>query len=265
MNTGVAAGHYAWVNRMYGDVQNRFPKLPADLGDLVRGYAEKAAGYLAARLGAILKNTAEFVVDVSLTILAMFYFFRDGEAMTNHLRRALPFGEEEQARVMDNTRDLTFATVASSLAAAVMHGLIGGIAFAATGIKAPLFWGVLMGFFSLIPLIGTALIWVPLSAGLMLGGHLGRGVALVIVCSVVVGVVDNILRPLLISGHAEMGTLAIFIGVLGGVSVFGMLGVVLGPIVIATAGTLLDFYAPAPGTGNVGMEAHGKSQSGVLE
>ena len=92
----------------------------------------------------------------------------------------------------------------------------------------------MMGFFSLVPVVGSALIWVPVSISLMLGGHLVRGIVLALICSVIVGLVDNVIRPWLISGRAEMGGLVVFISVLGGISVFGMLGVVLGPIVVAT-------------------------------
>jgi predicted PurR-regulated permease PerM len=101
-----------------------------------------------------------------------------------------------------------------------------------------------MGFFSLIPVFGTALVWVPLALSLILGGHLWAGIALAAVCSIVIGTVDNVVRPMLISGRAGMNTLLIFIGVIGGIDVFGLLGVVLGPIILATAGTLLTVYVP---------------------
>lgn len=263
---GVAAGRYAWAQTIWIHLQNRFPNLiPPDLGSALGGYAQQGASYIAVRLGAILKNTAEFVLDLSYTILAMFYFFRDGVGIVGRLRNALPFEPAEQTLIVENTRELIFATVTSSLVAAAIHGVIGGVAFAATGIKAPLFWGVLMGFFSLIPLIGSALVWVPLSISLMLGGHIWAGVILVGICSVVVGMVDNFVRPMLISGRAEMSALLVFIGVLGGIHVFGLLGVVVGPIVLATAATLLDFYSPLRRAGNISSKRSGTDATAVLE
>jgi predicted PurR-regulated permease PerM len=243
IHVGVANGHYDWVMKGYAKLQTWFPKLPGDFEDFVHQYAELAATYLASKLGPILKNTAAFMVDLIFTIFAMFYFYRDGDTIVQHLRRALPFEEAEQKRIVNDTRELIFATVLSSLVAALVHGVLGGLAFAVTGIKGPLFWGVLMAFFSLIPVIGTALVWGPLSVSLMLGGHLGSGIALAIFCGLVVGVIDNFIRPILISGRSEMGTLLIFIGVAGGVSVFGLLGVVLGPIAVAMAAMLVDFYS----------------------
>jgi predicted PurR-regulated permease PerM len=263
---GMAAGRYAWAQPLWMHLQSRFPNLiPADFGGAIQQYAQKAAAYLAGRLGSVLKNTAEFILDLSYTILAMFYFFRDGVGIVDRLRKALPFEPSEQNLIVSNTRELIFATVISSLVAAAIHGVIGGVAFALTGIQAPLFWGVLMGFFSLIPLIGSALVWVPLSISLILGGHLWSGIILAGVCSLVVGMVDNFVRPMLISGRAEMSSLLIFVGVLGGIHVFGLLGVVVGPIVLATAATLLDFYAPLRRAGNRAAKPGGRDASAVLE
>lgn len=118
--------------------------------------------------------------------------------------------------MIDETRELIFASVTSSLVAAVAHGVLGGFAFGLTGIRAPIFWGVMMGFFSLVPVVGSALIWVPAAISLMVDGHMGMGIALMIFCSVIVGLVDNIIRPWMISGRAEMGGLVVFISVLGG-------------------------------------------------
>jgi len=124
-----------------------------------------------------------------------------------------------------------------------VQGTLGGLIFGLAGVKAPIFWGVMTGFFSFIPVVGSALIWVPISISMMIGGHLGRGIFLAVFCSVFIGLVDNIIRPWLIGGRAQMGGLVVFISVLGGISVFGLLGVVLGPIVVATALSLLDVYA----------------------
>jgi predicted PurR-regulated permease PerM len=123
----------------------------------------------------------------------------------------------------------------------------------------------MMGFFSLVPLVGSALVWVPIAISLAIGGHLGRGILVAIFCSLLVGLVDNLIRPWLISGRAEMGGLVVFISVLGGISVFGMLGVVLGPIVVATAASLLDLYVPRRPARNTRPNASGHKTGAVLE
>ena len=254
------------MNDLWLRVQARFPDAnPGNLTTVIHRYADAGAGYLGSRLGAVLRNTAVFLFHLAVMILAMFYLFRDGDSIVARLREVLPFEKSHREKMIDETRELIFASVTSSLVAAVAHGILGGLAFGLTGIHAPIFWGVMMGFFSLIPVVGSALIWVPAAISLMVDGHIGMGIALMIFCSVIVGLVDNIIRPWMISGRAEMGGLVVFISVLGGISVFGMLGVVLGPIVVAAGASMLDLYAPGASARNTKGKAGGHKLDGVLE
>ncbi|MGB8543229.1 MAG: AI-2E family transporter [Candidatus Acidiferrales bacterium] len=262
----IQSGHFSWVNDLWLRIQERFPD--ANSGDLttaIHRYADAGAGYMAARVGTVLRNTAMFLFHLTVVILAMFYLFRDGDAIVARLREVLPFEKAHRDRMINETRELIFASVTSSLVAAVAHGVLGGLAFGLTGIHAPIFWGVMMGFFSLIPLVGSALIWVPAAISLMVDGHVGMGIVLIIFCGVIVGLVDNIIRPWMISGRAQMGGLVVFISVLGGISVFGMLGVVLGPIVVAAGASMLDLYAPGAVIRNTKPKAGGNKLDGVLE
>lgn len=255
----VAIGHYTKLDDFWIKIQQRFPEAGLDdLGGSLRHYGELAAGFVAARMGTILKNLAVFFFHLAVTILAMFYFYRDGASMITRLRELLPFELDHRDRMIGESRSLIFASVTSSLAAAMAHGLLGGVAFALAGIKAPIFWGVMMGFLSFVPLVGSALIWVPVSVSLMVGGHLGRGILLILFCAIIVSSVDNVIRPWLISGRAEMGGLMVFIGVLGGIAAFGLLGVVLGPIIVAMLASLLEVYAPRAHTGNKSARADAK-------
>ncbi len=254
-----ANGHFAWVGDFWSRVEDRFPELGGDdLPTTLRHYGEVTAGFVGTRLGTIVKHTTVFFFDLVVTILAMFYFYRDGESIIERLREVLPFELAHRDRMLSDARNLIFASVTSSLVVAVVQATLGAFAFAITGIKAPVFWGVMIGFFSFVPLVGYSLIWIPISISLMVEGHLGRGLLLILFCGVIVGLVDNFLRPWLISGRAEMGGLAVFIGVLGGIGLFGLLGVVLGPIVLATAASVLDLYAPRAHTGNKLPHAGGK-------
>jgi predicted PurR-regulated permease PerM len=261
-----AGSNYAKLQHLWGRIQVRFPEANwEDLTSALNRYGEQAAAYLAERLGTVLRHTATFLFDLGVTILGMFYLYRDGDSILVRVRELLPFEATHRERMLSDARELIFASVTSSLMAAVAHGGLGGLAFALAGIKAPIFWGVMMGFFSLVPLVGSALVWVPISISLMIGGHVGRGILLAVFCSVIVGLVDNLIRPWLMSGRAEMGGLVVFISVLGGISVFGMLGVVLGPIVVATAATLLDLYVPSAPARNKVSKASGNRKGAVLE
>jgi predicted PurR-regulated permease PerM len=263
---GVETGRYPWLGALWVKLQHRFPEIvPSDLSGLLHQYAEKLATYIGARLGSALRHTAEFLFDVFVTILAMFYLYRDGHSIVRRLREVLPFDEERRERLVYETREVIFASVTSTLAAAAVHGALGGLAFEIVGVHAAVFWGVMMGFFSLVPVVGSALIWVPISISLMVGGHLGKGIFLLIFCSLIVGSVDNVIRPWLISGRAQMSGLMIFISILGGIAVFGLLGVVLGPIVVAMAANVLDLYGPSGPNRHVGTKGGGKRETAVLE
>jgi predicted PurR-regulated permease PerM len=262
----IANGHYDWVNRVWLELQSRFADNDAtSLGTVLSRYADNAAAYVAARLGTLLKNTALFLFHLSVTLLAMFYLYRDGPSFMARVRELLPFESLHSDRMIREANDLIFASVVSSLVAAAAHGILGGLAFGLAGITAPVFWGVMMGFFSLVPVVGSALIWAPAAISLIAEGHITAGILVALFCSVVVGLVDNVLRPWVISGRAEMGGLVVFISVLGGISVFGLLGVVVGPIIVATGASLLDLYAPSSPAGNIGAQAHGKKKAAVLE
>jgi len=268
VHVGVEAGHYSWIRDAWQHLQLRFPKLiPADsdFGAMVHRYTEQAAAYVASRLGIVLQHTAVFLFHLAVTVVTMFYLYRDGDKIVKTLRESLPFETEHRERIVQETRDLIFASVTSSLAAAAAHGFLGGIAFALVGMQAPIFWGVMMGFGSFVPAVGSALVWVPIAVSLMMAGRLGAGIFLIVACGVIVVVVDNVIRPWLISGRAEMGALLTFISVLGGITVFGLLGVVLGPIVVAIGASLVEVYMP----GSLGRHRRpkrgGKKKSAVLE
>lgn len=203
---------------------------------------EKEAGFLAERIGTILKNIAAFLFDLFVMIFAMFYFFRDAEKILGAVRSILPFDAQHQDAMIVQIRDLISASVITSLLVAAIQGALGGVGFALVGLPAPVFWGVLMAFFSLIPIVGSGLIFVPASLWLGFTGHWGRAILLLAICAGVSTVMDNVLRPLLLGGRTELSGLVIFISVVGGVNLFGMLGLVLGPILVAMAAGVLSVY-----------------------
>ena len=220
----------------------------ADVLDMLSQGVQKQAGFLAERLGTILRNIAAFIFDLFVMIFAMFYFFRDADRLIHGIRSILPFDADHRDALMSQTRELISASVTTSLALAAVQGAIGGLGFVSVGLPAPLFWGVAMAFFSLVPVVGSGLIFVPAALWLGFSGHWGRAVVLLVICAGVSAIVDNVLRPLLLGGRTELSALVIFISVLGGVGLFGMLGLVLGPVLVATAAGVLAVYMERPGS-----------------
>ena len=203
---------------------------------------EKQAGFLAERLGTILKNIASFVFDLFVMIFAMFYFFRDAAKILRAVRSIMPFDAEHQDAMIVQIRELISASVTTSLVVAAVQGALGGLGFALVGLPAPVFWGVVMAFFSLVPVVGSGLIFVPASLWLGFSGHWWRAMVLLAICAGISTIVDNVLRPVLLGGRTELSGLLIFISILGGVNLFGMLGLVLGPILVAMAAGVLGVY-----------------------
>lgn len=237
-------GGFAWVDRWWAWLGAHAPGQTAEsLSQLLHRAIETVATYLASQIGVVLRNLAIFAFDMVVTILAMFYLFRDSDELMARLRQVLPFERASREEMLGKSRDLIFASVTSSLAAAVIHGLAGGIGFAIVGITAPVFWGVAIAFFSLLPAVGDLVIWIPAMIDLIVTGHWGGAIFLAILLTVVAGVVDNVLRPWFMSGRARLSGLVVFIAVIGGMAVFGLLGIVLGPIVVALAASVLDLYA----------------------
>lgn len=223
------------------------PRLPADVAenpaDAALEYAQKFGSFVAGKLGAILKNVALFLFDLFLMLFATFYLFRDAGVIMRTLRHMIPFPPAQRDMVLAQARELIAASVFASLAVAAAQGFLGGVAFAIVGLRAPVFWGVVMAFFSLIPVVGSWIIWVPAAVYLFVVGETTHAIVLVAIGAGLVSTVDNFLRPILVSGKSQMNGLLIFISMLGGISVFGMLGFVLGPIVVATSFSLLKTYA----------------------
>jgi predicted PurR-regulated permease PerM len=199
-----------------------------------------AASFLASRLGSVFRNAIVFVFDLFVTLFALFYIFRDADWIVASFRRLLPFPPAARERILTEARDLINASVTTSLVIAAIYGVVGGVTFAALGLSAPVFWGVVMAFLSILPLIGAWPVWLPATIYLFSIGHLERAIVLLAVAVLIIGVTDYVVRPLLVGKSTELSGLVVFISVLGGVAVFGPLGLVLGPIVVATATSLFS-------------------------
>jgi predicted PurR-regulated permease PerM len=213
-----------------------------DLSDPLQQAAEKTAAYLGAVFAGLLKNLVTFFVDLFILIFALFFMFRDGETVVQYARHLLPFDKEIQTDMLEESKELIFASVAVGLLVAVIQGVLGGVSFLLVGIAAPLFWGVLIAFFSLVPVVGSALIWGPAALWLGFNGHWGKALMVVAICGGVSTVADNIVRPMLLRNRTRLNELFLFIGVLGGLQAFGLLGLVAGPTIVAAAMGVFRVY-----------------------
>jgi len=234
---GIIADAESWLrNRLPASLQS------FDIESALRQGIENLGSFMAARVGGLLKNFAAFFVALFLLIFTLFFMFRDGTDVVRVLRHLLPFDDDIQREMLKESRELILASVAVALVIAVIQGFLGGVAFAIAGIPTAIFWGVVIAFFSLVPVVGSALVWFPGAVWLAATGHWGKAIMIFAICGGVSTVADNLVRPLLLSNRTRLNDLLLFIGVVGGLEVFGLLGLVAGPTILAAAMGVFRVY-----------------------
>ena len=189
----------------------------------------------------VVTGTANTVVSILIVIFCMFFFFIDGEKMIKKLMHLTPLHNKYDRSIFKKFKDVSFSVIISTFITAFAQGLIGAVGFLIIGF--PVFFpSFTMAFASIIPYVGTALVWAPISIYLFATGSIWQGVFLIIWGAVVVGNSDNLLRTFLIKNKAEVHPLFVFFSILGGLSLFGFWGLVFGPLIISLAVTLLHIY-----------------------
>jgi predicted PurR-regulated permease PerM len=239
-----AENHKA-VARAISWAQEHLPLPPfEEIKSRLLGLASRLSRLMAAQAGTIMKNTSLFFFNLLLTLFALFFLLRDSDRFAPAIRRQLPFDGARSVQLVNQTRELIHTGVVTTLILAAAQGVAGGIILLILGFGTPVFWGVAMGFCSFVPMVGSAIVWVPAALWLLVAGHWIKGVVLLALGFGVISMMDNILRPLLMTGRTTMNGLLIFISLVGGISAFGLMGLVLGPVVAAAALSLLGALGP---------------------
>lgn len=179
------------------------------------------------------QNTLQFFISFGIMLYLLFFLFRDGAALGRTIRHAIPLSDDYTRQFVDKFAAVVRATVKGNIIIAMIQGTIGGIAFWALGIEAALLWGVVMTFLSMLPAIGAALVWVPAAIWLFLMGAWLKGVILVLIGVLVIGLIDNLLRPPLVGKGTRLPDYVVLISTVGGISLFGINGFVIGPLIAA--------------------------------
>jgi predicted PurR-regulated permease PerM len=206
--------------------------------------AAVAAGskFIAAQALSIGQDTFEFIVSVFITLYLAFFLIRDSDGVARAVRRAIPLAPQHKSALIEKFTTVIRATVKGNLLVAAIQGALGGIAFWFLGVSGALLWAVLMAFLSLLPAIGAGLVWLPVALYYLLTGALWQGVALIAYGVLVIGLVDNLLRPMLVGKDTRMPDYVVMITTLGGMAVFGINGFVLGPVIAAMFIAVWEIY-----------------------
>jgi predicted PurR-regulated permease PerM len=249
---GEVSGVYATIRSQQWDVgryfQQVFDALPAWAASLLRRLGLTDLGAVQERLSAVLvqgsqflagrvlsigQSTFGFALNLFVTLYLLFFLLRDGDALFRRITAAIPLHAEHQRALGEKFTTVIRATVKGDLVVAVVQGVLGGLIFWLLGIHAALVWAVVMAVFSLLPVVGTALIWWPTAFFLLATGAVWQGVVLIAYGLLVIGLVDNVLRPVLVGKDTRMPDYVVLISTLGGIAVFGANGFLLGPLVAA--------------------------------
>lgn len=230
------------LGRVSDWLQTRFGIDTVNSKAFVVDHLKQSSDWLLGSSVNFLRSIAGGIVRAFFVLFTMYYLFKDGDKIVDKLPAALPLGRKQSEAIIMRTKEVVSASVYGVVAIAAIQGLLGGIAFWILGIPSPLLWAVLMGFVCMIPLAGSFLVWLPLAIYLIITGHWTKAIILIVWGAFVISTVDNLLRPKLVGGQTKLHELLVFFAVLGGISVFGLLGIVLGPVVLAiTLGLLRTF------------------------
>jgi predicted PurR-regulated permease PerM len=211
-----------------------------DLGALAAKAIHTVSGFLVSRSASVVSGLTHFVINCFVMLFALYYLLLKGPDMLHELRQLSPLRPEHEEIIIDKFRTIARAAFGGSLATALVQGTAGGLIFLCFGLPSPLLWGAVMALLSLVPVVGTALVWAPLVVYYILKGAVWKGIILLVLFAGVAGTVDNLVKPVFIRRGTEIDTLWIFLSVLGGIGVFGFLGLFLGPFFVTILLVLVE-------------------------
>ncbi|MBI5264243.1 MAG: AI-2E family transporter [Bradyrhizobium sp.] len=232
-NLKEALSAHAWIAQALQWIEDRI-----NLREVMQGLTTTFTNWS----GSIVRASFTGVLNLLLTFFFLFYLLRDRETIKNAVRLRSPLSDAEFSRVAERVTNTIFATVIGTLSVAALQGSLGGVMFWWLGLPAPVFWGVLMAILAIVPFLGAFVIWAPTAAFLALTGSYQSAVVLAVWGTVVIGLVDNVIYPMLVGNKLGMHTMLSFIAVVGGLFALGTTGIVLGPLLVTITLTLVDIW-----------------------
>ena len=210
----------------------------------------KVSDFLLEKISDLLISIPIILLNIFITLFITYYLFKDGKKVVSEIRQLMPFKEKLKTKLFAQTKGMFYATVYGTIVVAIIQGSLAGIAFLILdSVSSPLFWGIITIIAALIPFVGSALVWFPIAVLQILNGYFSgssavmvKGLVLLIFGFAVVSTIDNILKPKIIGKRAKLHPVFVLLGVLGGLIVFGFIGVIIGPLVIALLVSFLEVY-----------------------
>lgn len=229
--------------------QEWFEKLSAylaqyhfNLKETLVNMMKTASSSVAAYTSGFFKGFVKTLVNFFLTMFTLFFLLRHGGKALQELNWVIPLAQHQKEQIFERFREVLYAILYGILLTAIVQGTLGGIGFWIAGLPSPVLFGALMAVCALIPVGGTSLVWIPAAVILYLQGFVGKAIFLIAWGFLIVGLVDNIIKPIFISGRSKLNFILVFFGILGGIHLFGLVGVFAGPLIIALFLALLEIF-----------------------
>jgi predicted PurR-regulated permease PerM len=242
--TTIESGEAQWFS---GLINSRIVRLPGldtiDWQATIEDILKNSVSILGSIINQATRGTFLVVVHTFIVLFAMYYFFRDGESILIKLKYLSPLDERHEDEFLNEFKSMTRATIKGVLIIAIIKGALGGLTFWIFGISGPILWGVVMVILSIIPLVGVWLVMIPAGIVLMIMGDVWQGLAIIVIGAGIIGNIDNVLNPILVGRDTGMHELLIFLSTIGGLSVFGIMGFLVGPLIASMLMTLLHVYS----------------------
>jgi predicted PurR-regulated permease PerM len=223
--------------------------------DLIRSGLSAGLGSVATRALTVGQGALAFLAGLGVMLYLTYFLLRDGDSLGRRFSEALPLQPQLRENLIDNFVRVVRATMKGTVLVAVLQGIVGGVIFGLLGIESALLWGLLMGFFSLVPAVGTGMIWVPVALYLLLTGSIWEGSVLVFCGFFVIGMIDNLLRPILVGKDTKLPDFVVLIATVAGLELFGLSGFIIGPIIAALFIALWDIVTEMRGQRVAGVDS----------
>ena len=236
---GVLAYSLHGVEQIVRWAANRLGVPAPDLHDILARRLENASAQIVGIGASLVRNAFSFAAGLVIAVVILFFLYRDGEKSVAAIMATLPLPDDRMAELRTRVTSTVVANFYGGVAVGALQGTLTGLTFWALGMDSPVLWGVVTGFLSLVPVVGSGLVWGPAAIVLALTGHLGKAAILAAVGMAVIGTVDNIVRPLIIHRSVRLHTVFVLFALLGGVQLFGVLGLFVGPVILSVTAALV--------------------------
>jgi predicted PurR-regulated permease PerM len=235
---------YGWNEKIKDFLGDYVDTSNLDIESIIVNNVQRLSTFLLQQFSNLIGNFSLAIASFAFAVLSMFFFFRDGDRLAIRLKDLLPMREELKENLTKRLKEVIEASIYGQVLVAAIQGVLGGLIFWVVGLPSPIFWGTVMAMLSLIPIVGPYLVYLPAGVILIVSGSWIRGVIVLILGIVVVSQSDNLLRPMIVSSRTKIPTLILFFSILGGIKLFGLLGIILGPVVASIILALIEVYRP---------------------